>query len=214
MSAQVDSRDLGQLSATLGLGGQLRGGHGQVAFEAGWPGSPAAFQLEKLQGSLQVDGRDGQLLELEPGAGRVLGLLSVTQLPRRMLLDFRDFFSKGLAFNRLEGRLDFDDGQARSDNLLIDGPAAENPHPRHGRPARAGIRPDRRSAAQIRQLADGGRRGGGRSGGCAVGAAANAVLRRPLGEIGAKTYHVTGPWKDPKVEVVGREPAHETGRDR
>ena len=39
----------------------------------------------------------------------------------------------------------------------------------------------------------------------AVGAAANAVLGKPLGEIGAKTYRVTGPWKDPKVEVISRE---------
>lgn len=29
--------------------------------------------------------------------------------------------------------------------------------------------------------------------GAAVGAAANAVLRKPLSEVGAKTYHVTGP---------------------
>ena len=27
----------------------------------------------------------------------------------------------------------------------------------------------------------------------------------PLGRLGAKTYRVTGPWKDPKVEVISRE---------
>jgi hypothetical protein len=31
------------------------------------------------------------------------------------------------------------------------------------------------------------------------------VLRKPLGEMGARSYRVTGPWKDPKVEVVGRD---------
>jgi uncharacterized protein YhdP len=41
--------------------------------------------------------------------------------------------------------------------------------------------------------------------GAAIGAAANAVLQKPLGAIGAKTYRVTGPWKDPKVEVISRE---------
>ena len=41
--------------------------------------------------------------------------------------------------------------------------------------------------------------------GAAVGAAANAVLAKPLGEIGAKTYRVSGPWKEPKVEVISRE---------
>jgi uncharacterized protein YhdP len=41
--------------------------------------------------------------------------------------------------------------------------------------------------------------------GAAIGAAANAVLEKPLGEIAAKTYRVTGPWKDPEVEVVRRD---------
>ena len=38
-----------------------------------------------------------------------------------------------------------------------------------------------------------------------MGAAANAVLSKPLGELGAKTYRVSGPWKEPKVEVISRE---------
>jgi len=33
-------------------------------------------------------------------------------------------------------------------------------------------------------------------------AAANAVLNKPIGQLTAKTYRVTGPWKDPKVEVT------------
>ncbi|MEW6382935.1 MAG: AsmA-like C-terminal region-containing protein, partial [Pseudomonadota bacterium] len=40
--------------------------------------------------------------------------------------------------------------------------------------------------------------------GAALGAATNAVLSKPLGEIGARTYKVTGPWKEPKVEVIER----------
>ena len=30
-------------------------------------------------------------------------------------------------------------------------------------------------------------------------------LGKPLGGIGARTYHVSGPWKEPKVEVVERD---------
>jgi len=43
--------------------------------------------------------------------------------------------------------------------------------------------------------------------GAAVGAAANAVLGKPLGAVSAKTYRVTGPWKDPKVEVASSKSA-------
>ena len=38
--------------------------------------------------------------------------------------------------------------------------------------------------------------------GAAIGAAADAVLQKPMGQIGARTYHVTGPWSDPRVEVI------------
>ena len=41
--------------------------------------------------------------------------------------------------------------------------------------------------------------------GAAIGAAANAVLKKPLGRLAAKTYRVTGPWKEPKVEIISRE---------
>ena len=104
--------------------------------------------------------KDGRLAEVEPGAGRVLGLLSIAELPRRLTLDFRDFFSKGFAFNRIGGDVRFASGQARSDNLVIDGPAAEI-RIRGAADLRA-QRYDHRSAAQDRQPADRGWRDHGR----------------------------------------------------
>ncbi|HEY0332598.1 MAG TPA: YhdP family protein [Stenotrophomonas sp.] len=215
LSARLDSRNLGDLARDLGVGGQLRAGEGELQLDAGWPGSPTAFKLSELEGSLKIAARNGQLLEVEPGAGRVLGLLSLAQLPRRLMLDFRDFFSKGFAFNRVEGEVRFGEGQARTDNVRIEGPAADI---------------DIRGVADLRQqqfdqtidvhpksgnlLTVVGAVAGGPVG-AAVGAAANAVLRKPLGELGARTYHVTGPWKDPKVEVVGKDaPAGENGQSR
>ena len=205
LTAQVRSEDLGDLLRDLDYGGQLRGGQGSIDLQAGWAGGPSDFQLGNLQGSMKVDARNGQLLELEPGAGRVLGLLSITQLPRRLMLDFRDFFSKGFAFNQIAGTLAFADGSATTDKVMIEGPAAN---------IRIRGRTDLR-AQQFDQTIDVNPRSGnlltvvgavaGGPVGAALGAATNAVLSKPLGEIGAKTYRVTGPWKDPKVEVVERD---------
>ena len=205
LTAKVDSEDFGRLLTGLGHGGRLAGGHGQVRLDAGWTGSPAEFDVGVLDGDLTLAARDGRLLEVEPGAGRVLGLLSIAELPRRLSLDFRDFFSKGFAFNHVEGRISFDRGRASSDNLQIDGPAAEI---------------NIRGAANLREetfnqtievlpktgnlLTAVGAIAGGPVG-AAIGAAANAVLQKPLGQIGAKTYKVTGPWEEPKVEVISRE---------
>jgi uncharacterized protein YhdP len=67
---------------------------------------------------------NGQLLEVDPGVGRVFGLLSLQALPRRLILDFRDVFSKGFAFNRIAGDFDIRNGQAVTSNLVMKGPAA------------------------------------------------------------------------------------------
>jgi uncharacterized protein (TIGR02099 family) len=205
LHASVTSDDFGTLLAGLGLSGRVAGGKGDASLEAAWPGSPAEFAIGGLEGTLAVNARDGRLLEVEPGAGRVLGLLSLAELPRRLTLDFRDFFSKGFAFNRLRGNVRFGGGEARSDDLAIRGPAADI---------------DIRGIADLRRqtfdqtvevrpksgnlLTAVGALAGGPVG-AAIGAAANAVLKKPLGQIGAKTYRVTGPWKEPKVEVMSRE---------
>src|SRR3546814_4936368 len=104
----------------------MSGGDGEAHLDATWPGSPVGFRLVNLQGRFTLAARDGQLVDVEPGAGRVLGLLSVAELPRRLLLDFRDLFSKGFAFNRMGGTIAFADGQARSDDMNIDGRSEEH----------------------------------------------------------------------------------------
>ena len=121
----VDSDDVGALLGGLGLGGQLAGGKGKLGVEAGWRGGPDAFALAALDAQVAVDVKNGRLLQLEPGAGRVLGLLGIAQLPRRLTLDFRDFFDKGFAFDRIHGNVRIAQGEAGTDDLAILGPAAD-----------------------------------------------------------------------------------------
>ncbi len=205
LNASIASDDFGTLLGDFGLGERLDGGKGDARFDASWAGSPMGFQLAALDGTLTVNVKDGRLVEIEPGGtGRVLGLLSIAQLPRRLTLDFRDFFSKGFAFNKLGGTVTFSGGSARSEDFAINGPAASI---------------NIRGAANMRTqtfdqtievlpktgnlLTAVGAIAGGPVG-AAVGAVANAVLQKPLGQASAKNYRVTGPWKDPKVEVVER----------
>lgn len=202
LRVDAESGDFGELMAGMGFGNSIDGGEGRLRFEAEWPRSPADFALGAIRGELTVSIADGRLAEVEPGAGRVLGLLGVAQLPRRLMLDFRDFFSKGFAFDRIDGTVSFAAGTARSDGMAIDGPAAE---------IRMRGRSDLREQTHDQIIEVHPRTGNllpavgaiaGGPVGAAVGAVANAMLKRPLGEMNARTYRVTGPWKDPKVEVV------------
>jgi len=205
LKVDIGSDDFGALLTGFGMGNRVAGGEGTVKFNAGWPGSPVAFRLDGLEGTLQLDAREGRLLEIEPGAGRVLGLLSLAQLPRRLTLDFRDLFSKGFAFNELKGTVRFGNAQARSDGLVIDGPAAtiDISGAANLRAQSFDQTIEVRPKAGNLLTAIGAVAGG--PVGAAIGAAANVVLSKPLGSMASKTYRVTGPWKEPKVEVISRE---------
>jgi uncharacterized protein YhdP len=74
---------------------------------------------------VQVALDKGQIVGLKPGAGRVLGLASLGELRRRLALDFSDLTDKGFAFDTARGSFDLHDGSARTDDVLIRGPAAE-----------------------------------------------------------------------------------------
>lgn len=214
LDMRVASGNFGELLAGLGHDERMRGGDGRLQFDATWPGGPVRFRADALEGAMRLSIRNGQLVEVEPGAGRLLGLLSIAELPRRLSLDFRDFFERGFAFNLIEGDIRVASGQARSDNLAMDGPAA--------RIHIAGVA-DLRAQTYDQTIevlpksgnvltAVGAITGG--PVGAAVGAVANAVLRKPLSELGATTYRVTGPWKEPKVEVVRRETSRVAEREQ
>ena len=52
---------------------------------------------------MQVD--QGRLPAVEPGVGRLVGLVKVFSLARRLRLDFGDLFEQDLSFDRIEGQV-------------------------------------------------------------------------------------------------------------
>jgi hypothetical protein len=58
-----------------------------------------------LSGEMKLEASKGQFLKLDPGAGKLLGLISLQTLPRRFSLDFGDVFSQGFAFDSIQGSM-------------------------------------------------------------------------------------------------------------
>jgi uncharacterized protein (TIGR02099 family) len=202
------ANSLGQMLDALGFKDMVEGGKTKATLTGNWPGSPGNFQLATLRGSLKADVGAGRLLDVEPGgSGRILGLISLAEIPRRLSLDFSDFFQKGFSFNTARGDFTFNDGKARTDNLRIDGPAAEIRVT-----GVTGLRDevyDQR--VEVLPKAGGilpaiGLIAGGPAG-AAVGAMAQAVLQRPLKQTTRVVYQVTGPWKKPLVKIVEKGPS-------
>jgi uncharacterized protein YhdP len=201
------ANSLGQMLDALGYSEMVQDGKTKATLSGSWAGSPGAFSLATLTGTLKADIGEGRLLDVEPGGGgRVLGLLSLAEIPRRLSLDFSDFFQKGFSFNSARGDFVFNDGNARTENLRIDGPAAEIRVS-----GTTGLREmvyDQR--VEVLPKAGGilpaiGLLAGGPAG-AAVGAMAQAVLQRPLKQTTRVVYRVTGPWQKPVVKVIEKGP--------
>ncbi len=125
MNIKLESSNLNALFAQFGFGDYLRGGTATLEGKLAWPGHVYQMQLVNLSGNFKVGARNGQFAKIEPGAGKLLGLISLQSLPRRITLDFRDIFSQGFAFNRIDGDIKVKDGIMFTENFQVVGPAAD-----------------------------------------------------------------------------------------
>ena len=124
LQANADFKDFGAFLGRLGVSKLVRGGRGKLEANVAWPGSPGAFDFPALEGQVSGDLRDGMLPDVEPGVGRLFGILSLDSVARRLTLDFRDVFGRGFAVDRMRGDLLLQAGRAELRNLRVRGPAA------------------------------------------------------------------------------------------
>jgi uncharacterized protein YhdP len=103
----------------------IEGGATEIGLDAYWPGGPAQFKLERMQGQMRIDVKQGRLFNMEPREGRIFALMSLQMLPRRLFLDFSDLFSKGFSFDRITGTYEIEGGNAYTNGLVMRGPAAK-----------------------------------------------------------------------------------------
>ncbi len=121
----TETVDTGGLLDRFGLPARVKGGQGRFRAELSWAGHLLAPDVGTLAGTVELDLRDGSLPTLEPGASRVFGLLSLSLLPRRLMLDFAPITHKGLPFDRIYANFDIADGVARPNPCYLVGPLAQ-----------------------------------------------------------------------------------------
>ncbi|MEX0961177.1 MAG: YhdP family protein [Burkholderiales bacterium] len=203
LDVRIEAADVGKLMARLGYSDDIRGGQGSLAGPVSWVGSPAQLDLPTLSGQLRLEAQNGRFAQLEPGVGRLLGILSLQSLPRRFAFDFRDVFSSGFSFEKITANVRIDGGVAHTENFRMDGP-----------PARVQMSGSVDLAAEsqdlrvrvLPQLSTGVAIAGAVVN-PAIGLAAliaQRVLGDPVEEMAAVDYRVTGTWKEPQVERLER----------
>ena len=198
---QLKSTDLAPTLRALGYKAVAEGEKAAVIADLFWPGGPSDDFLNDAGGRVVLDLDKGRFLAVDPGGGRIVGLLSIATLPRRLGLDFSDVVDKGLAFDRVKGEFRLDAGNAFTCNFGLEGPATDI-----GMVGRVSFR-DRSydQLAVVRphvsdMLAVGGFVGGPVVGGTVL--LISQLFRKPLSSLGESYYRVSGGWDQPVIDKV------------
>ena len=191
------ANDLGKMLTAFGYDGIFEGGKTHADLNATWPGGPWAFELGNMDGTLGVNVSNGSIPKVSPGVGRVFGLASIADIPRRLSFDFKDVFGKGFGFDSIAGDFTLGGGNAVTHNLKIHSPAAEITIT-----GRTGLRA-KDYDQQLVMIPHIGNSlpvvGAVVAGpiGAAAGFAVQTVLGKGLNHVAIQRYHITGTWDKP-----------------
>jgi uncharacterized protein (TIGR02099 family) len=121
---KLDIKNAGELLERAGLPRTLKDGQGTLSGKVGWRGGPTRIDFPSLNGNLSVDLRHGQILKVDPGVAKLLGVLSLQSLQRVATLNFHDVIGEGLPFSSVTGTGEIHDGVGRTDDFkMVTAPA-------------------------------------------------------------------------------------------
>jgi uncharacterized protein YhdP len=198
----LEITDIGKYLDRMGYPRTVQGGTAKLSGKLSWAGSPQSIDVATLSGDLGLDARQGQFLKAEPGAARLMGVLSMQSW---ITLDFRELYGKGFAFDSIETKASLSNGVLSTDDLQMRGPSAQ---------VRMSGKVDLVKETQDLKARVEPSVGDSISGVVAVvinpvwGLGAlllQKILKNPLGQALAFDYHVTGTWTEPKVERLKAE---------
>ena len=208
LSADIKSDNFGLALKTLGYPDTIKGGKLQAELSGTWEGSIQDFGFSKTKGTLNFNIEKGQINELDKGTqalGQILGLFSISSIPKRLSLDFSDFFSTGLSFDNLNTEIDLNSGIADTKKMTITGSFGEMRlsgksdliNQTHDQVLI--FIPDLSSTSLVTGAVIGG----------PIGVAASIFYDKLLKEFGVDTnklagieYSIKGPWNDPQIKVT------------
>jgi uncharacterized protein (TIGR02099 family) len=199
LSLAANGSDLGEFLRRLEFKSLIYKAPAKIVLDLGWPGGPVEPSATDLTGRIQLQVGAGSLLEVEPGVGRVLGILNLEALQRRLTLDFSDLFEPGYAFEKISGEVEIGGGEAVIEALVIEGPSADVSI---SGSANLVDRELNQIVTVTPRIGTGVAIASAVAGGPLVGAAvflADKVSGGIVDKLGRHQYLLSGPWTEPKI---------------
>jgi uncharacterized protein YhdP len=98
-NSKLSYRGVGDILNDYQFAGFIKNGKGSLDANLKWIGAPHEFDMRRLNGDFDFNVEDGELIKVDAGSGKLLGLLNFNTIFRRLTFDFSDLFSKGLKFD-------------------------------------------------------------------------------------------------------------------
>lgn len=201
LQGKITSPNIGQALTGLGFQRSIDRSRYEATFDAKWSAPPYAWSWANMKGKTSFALENGEILEVDPGAGgRLLGLLNIFKLANRLAFNFDDMTHEGLTFDYIKGDFEFINGDGSLKNFDVSAAAADiNIFGSIGL-----IERDYGLLMRVKPHTDSITfAGGALLGGVVVGAGLALIQKVfDLGVIGHNVYSVTGSWDDPKVEQI------------
>ncbi len=206
INLMMDISDAGKILARSGYPNTVKNGSGKLLANLTWEGQPDEFNYATLGGTLKLDTGKGQFLKMDPGIGKLLGILSLQALPKRITLDFTDVFSAGFEFDNINGNATLSRGIMQTEDLFMDGSSAKVTMK-----GRVNLNDETQdmhivvlptlgsSVSMLSAFAAGPVIGLGTL-------IVSKILGNPLDHLMSFEYNVSGPWSNPNVIKVGETP--------
>ena len=121
----MDISDAGKMLGRFGYPNTVQGGNGKLTANLSWAARPDEFSYAILNGTLQLDTDKGRFLKMNQGAGKLLSILSLQDLPKHISLGFTDVFSEGFQFDRISGSAVIKGGVIETQDFHIVGSSAK-----------------------------------------------------------------------------------------
>ena len=123
-SGNINVKDLGAALREWGYASSIEGSDFNLAADFGWEGTPAAIDMDLIEGDIQLLSGKGRFIQAETGTGalKLLGIFDFAQIARRLSFDFSDVVDKGWSFNKISGSTSYNKGMINIlDPIVIEG---------------------------------------------------------------------------------------------
>jgi uncharacterized protein YhdP len=107
----IGINDIGDLFNVFNLPQVMDSQSGRLDANIAWRAEPWAISKDNLNGDFKINLVDGNFYRTPGGAGtalKLVGLFNFANWLKRLQLDFSDVVGQNLAYNRLDGTLNFD----------------------------------------------------------------------------------------------------------